>query len=129
MTLCDPKVYPHTKFGIPVSNYITDMLLTQFRFRLTDCQLCVRLAWSSSPLVAAKKCAEPSDVNVEGLSDLHDRMCIRCSGMCLSYRTTSSLGACNFDKLKSLIFLYHALWMLNMLNHNPVCRYFGYLRI
>ena len=47
MTLCDPKVYPHTKFGIPVSNYITDMLRTQFRFRLTHlpavCPACMEL--------------------------------------------------------------------------------------
>ena len=27
--------------GTMVSNYITDMLQTRFRFRLTDCQLCV----------------------------------------------------------------------------------------
>ena len=27
-TLCDPKVYPHTKFGIRASNYITYMLRT-----------------------------------------------------------------------------------------------------
>ena len=33
---CDPKVYSHTKFGIPVANYITDMFRSQFRFRLMD---------------------------------------------------------------------------------------------
>ena len=38
-TLCDPNVYPHTKFGIPASNYITDMLRTRLRFRLTDGQI------------------------------------------------------------------------------------------
>ena len=47
-TVCDtlrPQgVSTHTKFGIPVSNYIKDMLQTQFRFGLTDCQLCVGLA-------------------------------------------------------------------------------------
>ena len=38
-TLCDPKMYPHIKFGIPASNYITDMLWTQFRFRLKGGQI------------------------------------------------------------------------------------------
>ena len=27
-TFCHPKVYPHTKFWIPTSNYITDRLQT-----------------------------------------------------------------------------------------------------
>ena len=30
VTLCDPKLYPHTKFGIPTSNIIEDMLWTGF---------------------------------------------------------------------------------------------------
>ena len=30
----DPKVYPHTKFGIPTSNNIGDMLQTQFFLEL-----------------------------------------------------------------------------------------------
>ena len=77
-----------------------------------------------------KKCAAPSDVNVEGWSDLHDRMCIWCSGMCLSYRTASCPGGLQLWELKEFNFcLYHAVWVLNMLNHNPVCRYLGYLRI
>ena len=29
-TLIDSKVYPHTKFGIPTSNSIGDMLQTRF---------------------------------------------------------------------------------------------------
>ena len=38
-TLCDPNVYPYTKFGSPASNNITYMLRTRFRFRLTDGQI------------------------------------------------------------------------------------------
>ena len=30
VTLRDPKVYPHTEFGIPTSNNIGDMLQTRF---------------------------------------------------------------------------------------------------
>ena len=37
-----------------------------------------------------------------------------------------ALEACIFGKLVSLIF---ACIMLYMLNHNPVCRYLGYLQI
>ena len=91
-TLCDTKVYPHTKFGTPASNYKTDKFRTRFRFRLTDCQLCFKLAWSSSPLVAAKS-AELSDVNVKA-----NHICmIECAydavgWICISYRTTSCPG-------------------------------------
>ena len=41
-----------------------------------------------------------------------------------------ALEACIFGKLKSLIFACIMLYgVLNMLNHNPACRYLGYLRI
>ena len=40
-----------------------------------------------------------------------------------------ALEACNFGKLKFDFCLHHAVGVLNMLSHNPVCRYLGYLRI
>ena len=44
--------------------------------------------------------------------------------VCLSYRTTSCPGGLQLWEVKEFDFcVYHAVWVLNMLNHNPVCRY------
>ena len=45
------------------------------------------------------------------------------------HRTTSCLGGLQLLQVKEFVFfLYHAVWVLNMLNRNPVCR-LGYLQI
>ena len=45
-------------------------------------------------------------------------MYIRCNGMCLSYRTTSYSRGLQLWEVKEFDFcLYHAVWVLNMLNH------------
>ena len=67
-TLCDPKVYPHTKIGIPASNYITYMLRTRFRFRLTDGQIVSYVSGlhGAHHHLWLQKSAAPPDVNVKG---------------------------------------------------------------
>ena len=40
-----------------------------------------------------------------------------------------ALEACNFGKLEFDFCLYHAVWVLNMLSHNPVYGYLGNLQI
>ena len=56
-------MYPHTKFGIPTSNYIRDRL----RFRLTDGQIvsCVSGLHGAHHHSWLHKSAAPSDVNVK----------------------------------------------------------------
>ena len=39
VTLCDPKMYPHTKFGIPMSNnigYALDTIILELRPEVKD---------------------------------------------------------------------------------------------
>ena len=66
-TILRPKVYPHTKFGIPTSNYITDGLWTWFRFRLADAQIvsCVSGLHVEHHHLLLHESAAPLDVNVK----------------------------------------------------------------
>ena len=58
-----PNVYPHTKFEIPASNYITYILPTRFRFRLTDGQIvsCVSGLRGAHHHLWLQKSAAPSN--------------------------------------------------------------------